>query len=141
MGQQFGKGRGQGDRYRKIESVMTGGIRNKIFGSSEKKPPRRGESPAMFRMIGLGVLKLEVDKTASQLNEALVEGVIMGFRAALEPELLKHIMRFVIIPGIETLKVTEIARVKKSALIQIERVDQSGDPLCFFHTLILERFK
>ena len=48
LGQQFGKGSRQGDRCLKIEAVMTGGIRSKIFGSSEKESPRRGESPAMF---------------------------------------------------------------------------------------------
>ena len=99
---------------------MKSGIRSKVFGSSEKKPSGRGESSAMFRMIGVGVLKLEVYKTASQLNKSLVEGVIMGFRAAPEPELLKHIVRFVIVLGIEALKVTEITRVKMSTLIQIE---------------------
>ena len=137
LGQQFGKGRGQGERCRKIESVMTGGIRSKIFGSSEKKTPRRDESSAMFRMIGLGELQLEVDKTTSQLNEAFVEEVVWSLAATLEPEMFQNIMGLVIVQGIEVLKVTEIARVKKRALIKIERSDQGGDALCFFHTPIL----
>jgi hypothetical protein len=137
LGQQFSKGTGENDRNAEIKALMGGTIGGEIFDSSEEKSPCRGESSAMLRMVGLGVLKLEMDKTASQLNQSFIKRVVWCLAAILEPELLKHIMRFVIVLGIETLKVSEIARVKWRRLIQTEALNKKFNPFGFFHALIL----
>jgi hypothetical protein len=137
FGQQFGKEASEGERGAEIEALMMNAKGSEIFDGSEEKSPCRGEASAMFWMVGMGVLKLEMDKCPGQLNQSFIKGVVWCLTPILEPELLKHIMRLVIVLGIETLEVSEIAGVKRGRLIQTKPSDKRFNSFGFFHSLII----
>ncbi len=50
---------------------MLGAIGREVFQSEREEPPGRAKPRAVLRMGGAGVLLLQVDEGASELDEAL----------------------------------------------------------------------
>lgn len=78
-------------------------------------------------------LFFEVDKGAGNLDEALVECV---FRAGFtQPEVFKHVVRFVIATGVEALKKTAVALVIIT-FAEAEIAEHGFDTVRFFHSVL-----
>ena len=54
-----------------------------------------------------------MNERSGELDESLEKGVILVL--ALQPQVLKHVMRFVVLLGVEADEVREIARIESSA--------------------------
>jgi hypothetical protein len=68
---------------------------------------------------------------AGDLDESLeVEPV---FIAAFEPELLQHIVRFVVVATVETLEISGVAGVEESAARGVQGLDKSRDAIPLQH--------
>jgi len=91
----------------------------------------------MLWVLGVGKVELQMDKSPGQLDEPLVESVIGSLASILEPEMFQNIMCFIIVPGIEALEITEIARIEVRFLIQIQRFHKRFDAVGFVHGSIV----
>ena len=127
--QQISVGFGKCERSHKIETVMMLSIRCNIFHRSYEEPLRRRQALPMYRMIGLGILKLEMNKASCQLNQSFREIIIRSIPTIFEPEMLQHIMSLVVLLRIKTLKIPQIAAVKAYSLIQVQRPNESIDSI------------
>ena len=56
-------------------------------------------------------LELQVNKPPGQLDQAFVETIVGRLATFLQPEMLEHIVSFVIAPLIETLEIAEVTGV------------------------------
>ena len=75
-----------------------------------------------------------MDKASCELDQPFVEGVIRGIASILQPEVLQHIMRLVVAPGVETLEVSYIAGIEGSLHVAyIQSADKLLQTLRFFH--------
>lgn len=91
----------------------------------------RAKTAAVLRMIRTQKLFLEVHKRAGDLDQSFEEKVI--FVAPLQPEMLENIVRFVILPRIETTEITLVTGVKRAGRIGAELLHKTVDSLTFFH--------
>ena len=83
----------------------------------------------MFGMLGSKIVELEVHKTTRQLNQPLVEIKVGSLATIHEPEMLQHIMSFVIVLVIEAFKISQVARMVDRALFHAQPLDESLDPI------------
>ena len=75
-----------------------------------------------------------MDKASGELDQSFVEGVIRGIASILQPEVLQHIVRLVVAPGVETLEISEIAGIEGSLqAAYIQSADKLLQTLRFFH--------
>ncbi len=91
---------------------MVFAIWDKIVQSPEKESPCRSETLPMLGMLRVGMMELQVDKSTGELDQPFVKSVIGCLSSILEPEMFQHIMRFVIVLGIEALEITEITGIE-----------------------------
>ena len=61
-------------------------------------------------MPGTNTLFFQMNECTRKLDESLEEGMI--FVLALQPQVLKHIMRFIVFLGVEADEICEVARIK-----------------------------
>ena len=73
---------------------------------------------------------LQMEKRASKLDQTLVEKMIRS--AVTEPEILEHVVRFVIALCIEAREITRVARIKGSAR-HGELIEEVADTIALFH--------
>lgn len=113
-----------------IKAEMVRAIRVKVPRSQQKKP-RGGPEPApIFRMRWPQELLLQMNERARSLDEAFIISVI--FVAALKPEMLEHVMRFVIALLVEALKKAGVARVERRVR-RAELLHECRHAIRFFH--------
>ena len=124
--------RRQPEHLGNIQTHMLRCIRRKIFSGQGKEPHRRAHAPSVGRVPGTNALFLQMDECTRKLDESLEEGMI--FVLALQPQVLEHIMRFIVLLGVEADEVSQIARIK-SLRREIERFHIGFDPLGLVHWL------
>lgn len=93
-----------------VEPVMQRGKGGEISHAEVKKPDGGVEAAAVFVVLRVLVLLAEVDKGPGDLDEALVEAVV-GV-AGLQPEILEHVVRFVVVATVKTDKVAEVTGIE-----------------------------
>jgi hypothetical protein len=92
-----------------VEAHAGGSVRGEV-GAGELEEARCGvEAPAILGVVRAGVVFLEVDKCACELDEAFKKSVV-GARGA-QPEVLQYIVGFVVFACVEPLEVARVARV------------------------------
>ena len=85
----------------------------------------------MLRVIRIKRVEFQVDKGARDLNEAFVEEII-AVRAS-QPEMLEHIMRFVVLSCVKARKIALITRIQCDSRIRLQLLDKGGEPFAFLH--------
>ena len=120
-----------------IESQMARPVRLQI-GEGEPKKANCWMQPApIFRMFGTGGLFLEMDERAGDLDQPFEEGVV-GIALA-QPEVFKHIVRFVITLGVEAGEITSVTGIQRAIGLRRESADEGGNAVAFFHLAGLQR--
>ena len=89
----------------------------------------------MLGMKGVCVLKLEMNERSSQLDQPLVEGVIRSLPSILQPEMLQHIMRFIIPLRVEAFEIAEIAGINPRLVPQVLLMPSMGESESFYEEL------
>ena len=106
-------------------------VRLDVSHSEMKKPHRRAEPRAILRVERSQKLLLQVNESARDLDEPLVKEAV--FVTALEPEMLEHVVGFVVFPRIEAGEIAGIARVELPIGGRAELGNEGRDALTFFH--------
>ena len=114
---------------------MVRGVGCQICLCKQEQPAGGGKSFSMLGMKGVGVLKLQMNECPGQLDQPLVKSVIGSIPSILEPEMLQHIMRFVIPLRVEALEVSEVAGIKQSPVPGMFRILGAGESEGFHEEL------
>jgi hypothetical protein len=120
-----------------IKIVPDRRIGTEIFLCQKKQSHRRPQAAAMFGMSWMLEIFLQMDKSASALNEAFEEIVVARF--GVEPNLFEHIVRFVVTLLVPTLKKSAVIRMIRNhggpalAFTPSQLADQLRNPLAFAH--------
>ena len=118
-----------------IKPQMDGKKRLEVSHAEMKQPHRRSKPPSIFRMVGAKKMFLQMDKCSSDLDETLEEAVVLV--VATQPEMLEHVMRFVIALFVETGEIAEVMGIESVRSVWIggalQLLDKGGDSICFFH--------
>lgn len=93
-----------------IQTQMPGAVFRQIFHTQRKKTHGGIQAPAVRGMIGATVLLLQMHERAGDLDQSFEKTVMLI--PTLQPEMLKDIVRFVIIATIEAGKIAQIASVE-----------------------------
>ena len=80
-------------------------------------------------------MKLEMNERSSQLDQPLVEGVIRSLPSILQPEMLQHIMRFIVPPRVEAFEIAEIAGINLRLVPQMLLMPSMGESEGFYEDL------
>jgi len=118
-------------KLRDIEVKVPRGIRFEIRQREMEQPHGGPQAAAVFRVLGLKEVLLQVYERAGELDEAFEKQMIVA--RSLEPQILEHVVRFVILPRIEAREIALISRIERKARIGAERFDEGGDAFVFFH--------
>lgn len=119
---------------RHIELQIHRAIWMDVPHAEAEKPYSRVKPAAVFRMIRAEKLLLKVHKRTSYLNQPLEEQMVLI--PALQPQMLEHIVRFIILAGVEAGKIALIARVQCQPGICSELGYKGGNAVTFFHRAI-----
>ena len=84
-------------------------------------------------MVRAGMLFFQMNERPSDLDEAFI--IEMVFVAALQPERLQNIVRFIVVFPVEALEEACIARVVGTLGGDVERFEQSGYAFVFQHEI------
>jgi hypothetical protein len=114
-----------------IEIHVRGAKCVEVLQGEMEEPDGGAKAAAILWMIRTQELFLEVHKRAGDLDESFIEEMI--FVAPLQPEMLEHIVRFVILPRIETAEVALIAWIERARWIGLELFHKTADSLTLFH--------
>lgn len=93
-----------------VEVQMDWSVRRQIGRREPEQPDRRPQSAPVFRVLWMEKLLLQMDESARHLDEPLEKCVVLI--ALLQPEVLKNIVRLVVVLFVEALKVAEVTRVE-----------------------------
>lgn len=127
VGEALAVGVGGGD----VEVMMAGGKGGEVFCREAEEAGGGAEAGGVFRVGGVFGVFAEVDVGSGELDEGFVkEGVGAG---GLEPEVLEHVVGFVVVAGVEAGEPAEVARVGGAVGIGIEVGYESLDAVAFFH--------
>jgi len=105
-----------------------------VFNSQPKKPRRRTQPATIDAMVGRQKLFTEMHKSAGNLDQASKESLIRS--RVLQPEMLEHVVRFVVIPAVEAGEVADVARVQvRSDSSTVQLTDKRLHAVELFHHL------
>jgi len=107
-------------------------IFREIFCRQIEKTGCRSETAAMFGMFRKFTLLLEMHKCAGKLDKPFEECVVL--RVSLQPQVLEHVVRFVVALAVEAREVALIAGVKRKIRIRAQIPDE------LFHALVFLRW-
>ena len=114
-----------------IEPQMARGVAIEIGSRELEEPDRRPQPPAMLVMQRMQKLLLQMHERPRDLDEPFEEPVILVL--ALEPEILQHVMRFVILADVESREKALIARIESQRRVRTELLHKGRDSFVFFH--------
>jgi hypothetical protein len=121
----------QAAKVRHVEPEMQGTVWRDVLSSEMEQPYRRPQPPAVFGMLRPQELLAKVHKGSGDLDEALVkETIVVG---ALQPEMLQHIVGFVILARVEARKISGVIRIKRRFGRESESGNISRYAVTFFH--------
>ncbi len=113
-----------------IEAQVARAVGREILLREREESRCRAESAPVLRVPRAEVLFLQMDESARELDEALEKKVVRSRRA--QPELLQHIVGFVILTGIEHAEPARVARMQVRFIAR--EVRQHGlNTFAFFH--------
>jgi len=87
---------------------------------------------AMFRVLRLGVLELQMHEPSGQLDQAFEKSVVRRGLTILQPKMLQHIMGLVVALRIEAFEIAEVAGVMLAGIGNAQRSHEFLDALGFF---------
>lgn len=93
------------------------GIGDEIFLRQEQESPRGSKTAAVLRVIGMQILKPQVDEATCELDESLVKGMVGMPPPLTEPEILEHIVRLVVETRVEALEVSREMRIDAATCV------------------------
>ena len=94
---------------------MVGAKRLHVAESEREKPDGRKKPTPIGRVMRARVLLFQMNKSSGNLNEAF-EIQVIGI-PTIQPQMLEHIVGFIIVADIEALEVALIARMKITDLL------------------------
>lgn len=112
---------------------MAGGIATQVFRRQEQESPGGGKTAAMLGMIGVQMMKPEMNEASGELDQPLVKGVIGVLPALAEPDILKHIVGLVVTPGVETLEIAGEVGIDAGQRRCPEALHKLRDAIGLFH--------
>lgn len=113
-----------------LEAEVAGRKGFQAFASHEKKAGGGTQAKMVLRVCRELVVLPQVDKGASELDQALVKSTVRV--AARKPEVFQHVVGLVIIAGVEAHKKARITRIHTTSGIDGQGLDKRG------HALMLE---
>ncbi len=122
---------------RDIEPQMHISVRFEIRRAQPQEPHRRTQPRRVFRMRWMEVLLLQMHKGPGHLDQPLEVEMITPFRP--QPQMLEHIMRFVVLPRIEAREIAQILRRQPTLRVSAEGLDESGYTVSFFYRARAQR--
>ncbi len=120
----------QGECGIHVESEMVRGERSKVSRREVKKPRGGGQTAAVGRVIRVLALLAQMHESSRQLDESLVETRIGS--GLLQPKVLQHIVRLVVISGVEAREIPRVAR-RPPEPADAEFADKCLDAVAFLH--------
>ena len=85
------------------------------FGEQFRRPPEqargRTEALAVDAMVRFAVMVLQMDEAAGELDECFVKDKVLAF--GIEPDVLKNVVRGVVVLRVEKPEVFEITRMPR----------------------------
>jgi hypothetical protein len=114
-----------------VQMQVARAVGRDVLDAAEEEADGGLEAAAMFGVMGMERLELQVDEGAGDLDEAFVKGVV--FVAALQPEMLEHVVGFVVFAGIEAGEIALITRVEVEIGIGVQALYKGSETVAFFH--------
>ena len=108
-----------------------------IRRTQTEEPRRRTQPRRVLRMRGMEVLLLQMHEGARHLDQPLEVEMIAPLRP--QPQMLQHVVRFIIFPLVEAREVAQILRRQTTARVSIEGLDEGGYAVTFFHRARAQR--
>jgi hypothetical protein len=93
-----------------VELKMHRRVWLKVFHAEPEEADGRMEPAAIFRVFRAEKLLLEMHKCTRNLDQPFEKQIVVV--PALQPQVLQHVMRFVILAGIETGEISLVARIQ-----------------------------
>lgn len=116
---------------RDIQPEVHRGKSPNVSDPHRKQACGRAKPPPVFRVTRAGVLFFQVNERAGNLDQTFVK--IPVCISAAQPKMLQDIMRFVIIPRIETPEISQVIRRKSPGVIGVRGTKKSLDAFAFSH--------
>ena len=108
----------------------------KIFFCQFEQSRRRSQTSAVFRVGRVFEIFLQMDKRPRRLDQSLEKIIVLG--VGVQPEMLEHVMRFVVALLIPAAKVSAIKRVLcdlagKVRVVTFEVANELRNSFAFVH--------
>jgi len=116
--------------FLKVESEVDRAVGLEVFLGEAEEADGGVHAAAVLGVVGAGALFFEMNKSAGELDEAFVEGVVTVL-TALEREMLEDIVGLVVFLRVEAGEVAEVAGVVSRA-VQAEGGDKGLHAFGFF---------
>ena len=85
---------------------------------------------------GMQELLLQVDERPRDLDQPLEKEMVVI--PALEPEMLEHVVGFVVLLAVEAREIALITRIEREGGIGVQLLDKGRNAVAFFHRAVLE---
>jgi hypothetical protein len=99
-----------------IQVLVAGAIGSGIFQGQKEEAGGGGEALAVYAVVGVCVVELEVHEGPGPLDQSFVEGIVRTLLPLGQPQFFENIVGFVIKLAVEAGKVGRVMRVPDGML-------------------------